>query len=491
VVNLPIAGTDVKWVITANQETNPTNGSGTYVMLVSLENVCSINEIGCRTYQGIASNSGTAWNGLTTTTNCAVGSATGRCNQLASLKVYNYLKQMDNVYNNLPDTIGNLPKDNAILDKEWDMDGFNYTDDDTPTTRYDNYNAPITKRVNLISAYEWQEAGLDDGIAAPTVNYYDAAEPVTNSVGDLWCRAQYGTPGTIDNGGDDNNCLNRDFSYFSSGLNYLWLRSAASNNTYYAWLVLEDEWHSLFNQVVHDAKGVFPAIWLSATISVADESEIAIGSGTKTNPYCLIASDPLCSAHLEITTTTGSTEAGITLSGTAKAIANDQDMRIWADACNTAGQCLRKEFTSFDSATSGTAQSWTLSWLLSELPAGTYSGTIWVGLATSTDGNIIDTLSAQSESVNFTLASTIQTYPVTVFKNQPFSLDLGALTNYDLGALLLPTTDHGVTATSTASHLILSSPSGLAAPTTATFGHTAFTFALQNLASGIIELNLE
>jgi hypothetical protein len=92
------------------------------------------------------------------------------------------------------------------------------------------------------------------------------------------------------------------------------------------------------------------------------------------------------------------------------------------------------------------------------------------------DDTIIDTLSAQSEPVNFTLASTIQTYPVTVFKNQDFSLDLGAITNYDLASLSLPTTDHGVTATTTASHLVLSSTSGLAAPTTATFGHTAFVF---------------
>jgi hypothetical protein len=137
---------------------------------------------------------------------------------------------------------------------------------------------------------------------------------------------------------------------------------------------------------------------------------------------------------------------------------------------------VRKEFTGFDLATSDTAQPWTLTWLPSELPAGTYSGTIWVELTTSAGGTIIDTLSAQSDPVNFTLAAIIRTFPLTIFTNQPFDLDLGLLTNYDLASLSLPATDHGVTATNLTGHLILSSTSGLAAPTTATFGHTAFVF---------------
>jgi hypothetical protein len=260
------------------------------------------------------------------------------------------------------------------------------------------------------------------------------------------------------------------------------LRSAYSVSTLYAWNVYGDASLSLYyGGNVNSARGVLPAIWLSSAVPIVDKDGITIGSGTKASPYCLIAGDPLCAARLEVTTTTSSAEAGITLTGTAKASGSNQNIAVWADACNTAGQCVRKEFTGFNMATSGTAQPWTLTWLPSELPAGTYSGTIWVGLATSVDSTIIDTLSAQSAPLNFTIAPTLRTFPLTVFTHQPFALDLGPLTNYDLGALILPTTDHTVTATSTAGRLILSSTSGLAAPTTATFGNTAFVFTVIDL----------
>jgi hypothetical protein len=194
-------------------------------------------------------------------------------------------------------------------------------------------------------------------------------------------------------------------------------------------------------------------------------------------------------ANLTLTSLSADSSSGISLAGTAKAAANNQNMTVWADVCNTDGQCVRKEFTSFDLANSGTAQEWMLSWVTSELPAGTYSGTIWVNLVTTTNGDIVDTLSAQSEPVNFTIAPTVRTFPITAFKDQAFSLDVGAVSNYDLGVIILPATSNGVTATNVSEKLILSSSTGLATATTATFGHTIFTFALQDLASGVIEIS--
>jgi hypothetical protein len=195
-------------------------------------------------------------------------------------------------------------------------------------------------------------------------------------------------------------------------------------------------------------------------------------------------------ANLTLTSLSADSSGGINLAGMAKAAANHQNMTVWADVCNTAGQCVRREFTSFDIASSGTAQQWTLSWFPSELPAGTYAGTIWVNLVTATNGDIIDTLSAQSNPVNFTIAPTIRTFPITAFKDQAFSLDVGVVSNYDLEAIILPATSNGVTATNTGGKLILSA-AGLATATTATFGNTSFVFALQERASGIIEVSLE
>jgi hypothetical protein len=480
VVTLPIAHTPVNWLVTANQEDN-------YTMLVSLENVCKISAVGCVTYTGASgvgsgdNDSGTVWNSdAYGAINCTPGDTTGSCNKITtSPKTYNYLQQMDNIYTHLPVTIGGLPKDATVQNKLWDMDGFS---PGNPVTRVNNYDLPITKRVNLVSAYEWQE-GLDSGDPAPTTLFY-WDEPLVNSVGDLWCRAQYGTPGTDANGGIDNNCLDQNIY---SGFNLLWLRSAYNNPTYpnsgeECWHIQGEQSASLFSNYTFADFGLLPALWFPSSLSLGS------GTGTKTDPYVIPYGYP---AALVVAETSGNENSGISLSGTAKGSEDNQNIAVWADACNTAGQCLRKEFANFDPATSGTAQQWTLTWLPRELPAGTYSGTLWVGLATSVDGTIIDTLSAQSESVNFTLAATIRTFPVTALKDQPFSLDLGLLTNYDLASLSLPTTDHGVTATSTASHLILSSLSGLAAPTTATFGNTAFTFALQELASGIIEVSFE
>jgi hypothetical protein len=195
-------------------------------------------------------------------------------------------------------------------------------------------------------------------------------------------------------------------------------------------------------------------------------------------------------ANLTLTSLSADSSSGINLAGSAWGSGNNQDLVVFATICNTVGQCIKKEFASFDAPTSASSQNWTLIWPAAELPAGVYSGTIWVNLVTTKNENVVDTLSAQSNPVNFTIASTIRAFPITAFKDQAFSLDVGAASNYDLGVIILPVTNNGVTATNTGGKLTLSS-TGLTTATTATFGNTSFVFALQERASGIIEVSFE
>jgi hypothetical protein len=87
-------------------------------------------------------------------------------------------------------------------------------------------------------------------------------------------------------------------------------------------------------------------------------------------------------------------------------------------------------------------------------------------------------LSAQSEPVNFNIAATTRTFPVTVIENQGFNLDVGAVSNYDLGTTPLPVTSNGVTASNVGGKLILASTTGLAGNVAATFGNTKFEVAV-------------
>jgi hypothetical protein len=155
----------------------------------------------------------------------------------------------------------------------------------------------------------------------------------------------------------------------------------------------------------------------------------------------------------------------MTLSGTAKASGNGQSMTVWADACNSAGQCVRKTYGGFTSATSGTAQNWTLSWAASELPAGAYNGTVWVGLSAGSNN-----LTAQSGVVNFTISSKVRTMRMTVIKSKAFSLNIGPVGDFDIAL----GTNNGVTAANSSNNLVLSSAGGLASNTTATFGNSKF-----------------
>jgi hypothetical protein len=360
------------------------------------------------------------------------------------------------IYNHLPATIGGISKAAVILEKSWNMDGFHNSG-----ARSDGYNADYISRVNLLSYYEWQ-TGLDTG--SGDSSQYITAEPANNSVGDLWCRAQYSNYNNLP---VDNNCLDHNIGGDFYGP---WLRSVAADYTTYAWSVHGGS-RSLDGNEVHLAYGVSPALWFSGAVQMSG------GNGTKNAPYCLAGNEmAACLPTVAVATTAGSAGVGITLNGTAKASGDGQNMMVWADACNSAGQCVRKEFTSFDLASSGIAQGWTLSWLPSELPAGTYNGTIWVGLVTAApeDGAVIDVLSAQSEAVNFAIDAVVRTFLVTVIENQPFSLEVGAVSNYDLGASALPATNNGVTASNVGGKLVISSSAGLASNTKATFGSTKF-----------------
>jgi hypothetical protein len=140
-------------------------------------------------------------------------------------------------------------------------------------------------------------------------------------------------------------------------------------------------------------------------------------------------------------------------------------MMVWADACNSAGQCVRKSTSSFAAATSASAQNWTLTWAASELPAGTYNGTVWVGLSAESDN-----LVAQSGAVNFTIGPKTQTIEMTVIKNQAFSLDVGPVVDFDVAL----GTNNGVMAGNVGGKLVLSSVTGLASNIAATFGNTKF-----------------
>jgi hypothetical protein len=80
--------------------------------------------------------------------------------------------------------------------------------------------------------------------------------------------------------------------------------------------------------------------------------------------------------------------------------------------------------------------------------------------------------------VNFVIAPAVQTYPVTVFTKQGFNLEVGAVSNYDLGVSALPVTNNGVTASNVGGKLILSAATGLASNTVATFGNTSFAFTI-------------
>jgi hypothetical protein len=244
VVNLPIAGTPVKWVITNNQEDG-------YVMLVSLNNVCGLGNLGttlgCTDATNSETSGGTAWN------------SNGGNNNNAG-----YTASMTNVltaiYNNLPNTIAGFGKGDIILNKSWDMDGFY-----TTGARSDGYNSPNTRPVNLVSYYEWQ-TGLDTG-SGDSSSYQ--TEPADNSVGDLWCQAQYG-PGAV--------CLGRDIG---SGFRTPWLRSARSDDGGSAWIIMGDSQGSLNYSQLLATRAVLPALWLSGAV------QIQSGTGTFNDPYGL------------------------------------------------------------------------------------------------------------------------------------------------------------------------------------------------------------
>jgi hypothetical protein len=352
------------------------------------------------------------------------------------------------IYDKFPATIGGISKADAILEKSWDMDGFSAAN---PSVRSNGYNGDITSRVNLPSFYEWQE-GLDNGSSTYTIRY--TTEPLSiNSVGSLWCRAQYSPKDSFP---ANRTCVGQNIY---SGFNGPWLRSAHSGGTDYVWSVYGDPSSSLNGDYAYGARGVLPAIWLAGAVCTSS------AGGTYNSPYSLEACPLPPAAGLAITTVNGSAGAGVTLTGTAQAVDNNQSMTVWADACNSTGQCVRKTYSGFNVASSGIAQNWTLTWTAAELPAGTYNGTVWVGLTAGSDN-----LSAQSGTINFTISAKVRTMRMTVIKSKAFSLNIGPVGDFDITL----GTNNGVTAANSSNNLVLSSASGLASSTTATFGNSKF-----------------
>jgi hypothetical protein len=192
---------------------------------------------------------------------------------------------------------------------------------------------------------------------------------------------------------------------------------------------------------------------------------------------------------LSITSVTGDANNGIVLTGSARGGSNGETMTVVSHACNTNNECIRREYSGFESSSIVTSQNFTLSFPISDLPTGTYNGTLWLSLTTSSG----ETLILQSSLVNFIIDPTIHTYPLTTLHNRPFNIAVGSTTNYDLGSISLPYTISGITATDTNNTLFLSSLTGL--PTTgtvtATFGNTSFVVNVITVPpqAGIIEVS--
>ncbi|MDR2568913.1 MAG: hypothetical protein LBD23_01275, partial [Oscillospiraceae bacterium] len=245
---------------------------GGFIMIMSMANVCAIPAVGCTTAAGAASSTGTPWNGTSTTNDCTIGSTTGRCNQLASLKDQNYLIQMDNIYANLPATIGGISKDTIVRNTTWNMDGFSRVETGL-AVRSVGYNAPQVRRVNLASVYEWQN-GRDNGTGG--ANGW-GVEPIDGSLGNLFCQARFGTI-----------CMRSDSPSFFNAPNPApltgtytipWLRSALTDYAADTWFLHGTATNSLHYNQTDYALGLLPVMWIKSNLTTGT------GGGTFENPY--------------------------------------------------------------------------------------------------------------------------------------------------------------------------------------------------------------
>jgi len=252
VINIPVGGTDVPWVISDYLD----NG---HALIMAMTNMCTLpgNPAECRDEAGNLNAWGTVW-GISTTgiddeNRCAQNPG-GRCL---------YFTQMDNIWNVMGDASGNIagvPKADVVRNTTWNMDGI--TSD--PLGRVVNYNTPVTMRVNLPSYYEWQN-GRDTGGLPSMWNTNCAA----NSLGARFTHARFGTT----------NCLtaNMDGSY-----NRPWLRTADSFNPAGAWILTLDTSTSLNAAGPTLAYGLLPVLWLSTSITTGNAY---CGSGTFSDPF--------------------------------------------------------------------------------------------------------------------------------------------------------------------------------------------------------------
>jgi hypothetical protein len=121
--------------------------------------------------------------------------------------------------------------------------------------------------------------------------------------------------------------------------------------------------------------------------------------------------------ELQVTTTTADGTDGVTLSGTARGSQTDHTLQVWADVCNTTGTCVRRS-QDLNSGNPISDQNWSLSWEITDLPAGEYDGTIWITLAEGTA-----TVAIQTTPVHFNIEK--RQLKLTVIKGQPFDIELG------------------------------------------------------------------
>ena len=441
---------------------------------------------------------------------------TGYSNNISDTKTtYNVLRVLANFYHALPTNIGSKTKNDALARYDWDMIGVNdasnppvagwYTGTGTnnrawPATpvyaaRGVNFdfsggntvaNPPImTARIGLPSYTEWQ-GGLyhfgdfpviPGGTPAFNPPNIGSLQPGSSST---FCKARFNAY----NCNLNNNGVPGYPSPFASGVNFTYLdddgnsvtlgqRSAANPRVHLSWFRTPSTggqravWmidsrtstHSVRSPHSYINLGVAPTIWLASDI------EIVGGEGTYDAPFCL--SGGHCQKILDVTYTTGLAASGVNLSGTVNGTAVNQNVAVMAAVCSTDGKCVSK-VTTVNTGAKNEVQNWTLTWTPSDLPAGTYSGTVWVQALSGGDW-----LTAE-ESGMISFAILPRNYDLVVMKNEPFNLALGDAASLEI----TPGTVGGVTVSIDSGNRAVIVNGTLAADSVLTFGNANLNFTV-------------
>ena len=241
VINIPVAGIDVPWVVSGYRD-------GNYSMVMAIHNLCTLpgNPAGCTT------TTGTQWNvvGGAGNNNCSQGPG-GRCS---------YFAQLDNVLERLPNIIGGLPRNRAIRNNNWTMHGFVTSGERFTSGTSTNVN--ITHHLNLPSYYDWQN-GHDTGSGDSPANSISCSD---NSLGARFTHARFG----------HTDCLTQNINGDSSGFNFPWLRSTYKSTTANSWNLTSSPALSAANGDTNLSRGLLPVMWLF--------SDLSITCGTWQNP---------------------------------------------------------------------------------------------------------------------------------------------------------------------------------------------------------------